>query len=301
MTRSQPVSGVVSSRVGCFYLGGHEETREGTLVQIAFGAEGINLPRDSNQQVYLGALVATRWYRQGLRRGDVLYFLGRHGKIRHTGIYLGDGNYIESVRPTVRITSFDPEDESYDARRDASFVFAKLNEAYGTLSDKRSREIYLKTAPLQPGEKRRTDPEGALVAYEKAKVFINKKMNPKALEQLRLAHELDPSVAEYHARYLWWDFLCNPKESRVEKLPKTKNALLKMFNDVPGNFYVNRCLAQVFLLLKDDENYERHLNKAAAIRPTDIDTVRELRLHNSRKQKSQKRGLFSGITLTRKK
>lgn len=31
------------------------------LVQVAFAAEGINLPRDSNQQVYLGSLVATRW------------------------------------------------------------------------------------------------------------------------------------------------------------------------------------------------------------------------------------------------
>jgi len=95
------------------------------LVQVAFGAEGISLPRDSNQQVYLGALVATRWYRQGLRPGDTLYFLGRHGKIRHTAIYIGDGKYIESVRPTVQITSFNPEDENYNARRAASFAFAK--------------------------------------------------------------------------------------------------------------------------------------------------------------------------------
>ena len=95
------------------------------LVQVAFGAQGFNLPRDSNQQVYLGTLVATRWYRQGLRPGDTLYFLGRHGKIRHTAIYRGDGKYIESVRPAVRITSFDPEDENYNARRAASFAFAK--------------------------------------------------------------------------------------------------------------------------------------------------------------------------------
>ncbi len=95
------------------------------LVQVAFGAEGFNLPRDSNQQVYLGALVGTRWYRQGLRPGDTLYFLGRHGKIRHTGIYQGNGKYIESVRPAVQITSFNPEDEDYNARRAASFAFAK--------------------------------------------------------------------------------------------------------------------------------------------------------------------------------
>ena len=95
------------------------------LVQVAFGAEGFNLPRDSNQQVYLGALVATRSYRQGLRPGDTLYFLGRHGKIRHTGIYQGHDKYIESVRPAVQITSFNPEDKNYNARRAASFAFAK--------------------------------------------------------------------------------------------------------------------------------------------------------------------------------
>jgi cell wall-associated NlpC family hydrolase len=95
------------------------------VVQVAFGAEGINLPRDSNQQFYLGSLVATRWYRNGLRRGDTLYFLGSHGKIRHTAIYLGDDKYIEAVRPAVQITSFNPEDENYDARRAAAFAFAK--------------------------------------------------------------------------------------------------------------------------------------------------------------------------------
>ena len=95
-----------------------------SLVQI-LAAEGINLPRDSNQQVYLGTLVGTRWSRERLRSGDTLYFLGSHGKIRHTAIYLGDGQYLESVRPTVRTTSFNPQDENYDARRAAAFAFAK--------------------------------------------------------------------------------------------------------------------------------------------------------------------------------
>jgi len=114
--------------LGTEYLWGGKTTRGvdcSGLVQVAFGAEGLNLPRDSNQQVYLGKLVATRWYREGLRPGDTLYFLGSRGKIRHTGIYLGDDRYIEAVRPTVRITSFDSEDEDYSARRAASFAFAK--------------------------------------------------------------------------------------------------------------------------------------------------------------------------------
>jgi hypothetical protein len=95
------------------------------LIQVSFAAEGIHLPRDSNQQVYLGSLTATRWYRDGLRRGDTLYFLGRNGKISHTALYLGEGRYIEAVRPAVRYTSFRPEDEEFNPDRAAAFCVAK--------------------------------------------------------------------------------------------------------------------------------------------------------------------------------
>ncbi len=95
------------------------------LVQTAFAAGGIHLARDSNQQVLVGQLTATRWYRQGLRRGDTLYFLGRPGKITHTGIYLGHDQYIEAVTPVVRISSLNPDDDNYSRRGDATFTFAK--------------------------------------------------------------------------------------------------------------------------------------------------------------------------------
>ncbi len=95
------------------------------LVQTAFRAQGVNFARDASQQVYLGALTATRWYRDGLQAGDTLYFLGRYGKISHTGIYLGDGQYIESIRPHARLSSFNPEDKNYSAHGDASFCFGK--------------------------------------------------------------------------------------------------------------------------------------------------------------------------------
>jgi gamma-D-glutamyl-L-lysine dipeptidyl-peptidase len=95
------------------------------LVQIGFATIGLNLPRDSYQQFYVGRLTATRWHRAGMRRGDTLYFLGSDGKIRHTALYLGDDQFIQAVVPRVTISSFNPEHENYDEDHDKSLAFAK--------------------------------------------------------------------------------------------------------------------------------------------------------------------------------
>jgi cell wall-associated NlpC family hydrolase len=114
--------------IGTNYLWGGK-TSEGIdcsgLVQSSYLAAGVHLPRDAYQQFYVGQLSATRWHTADLRRGDTLYFLGADGKIRHTGIYLGDNHYMHAVMPVARINSFNPADKDYDAKRHASFAFAK--------------------------------------------------------------------------------------------------------------------------------------------------------------------------------
>lgn len=114
--------------IGTNYLWGGK-TSEGIdcsgLVQSSYLAAGVHLPRDAYQQFYVGQLSATRWHTADLRRGDTLYFLGADGKIRHTGIYLGDNHYMHAVMPVARINSFNPADKDYDAKRHAAFAFAK--------------------------------------------------------------------------------------------------------------------------------------------------------------------------------
>lgn len=104
-------------------------TREGIdcsgLVHAAFRSQGVHLPRDADQQALVGKLVATRWHRSSLCRGDVLFFLGRRGTISHTGIYLGNKEFIEATSPVVTVSSFDPSASNYSKRRDDGFCFAK--------------------------------------------------------------------------------------------------------------------------------------------------------------------------------
>ncbi len=95
------------------------------LVQTSFASVGVTVPRDANQQFEVGRLTGTRWCTKTMKRGDTLYFVGAEGRVRHTGIYLGDGQFIHAVSPVVTINSFNPQDDNYDPRRHASFAFAR--------------------------------------------------------------------------------------------------------------------------------------------------------------------------------
>lgn len=95
------------------------------LVQTAFKSQGINLPRDADQQALVGTMTATRAVRDGMRRGDLLFFLSRTGLVRHVAIYLGDGTFLQSEDGGVKISSFDPKAPNYDGKHDKSFCFAK--------------------------------------------------------------------------------------------------------------------------------------------------------------------------------
>lgn len=95
------------------------------LVQSSFRTVGVNLPRDAYMQSYVGALTGTRWYRELMQPGDLLFFIGSRGTVHHTAIYLGDGEFIEAAGPGTQISSLDPGDPNYSEKRDQTFCFAK--------------------------------------------------------------------------------------------------------------------------------------------------------------------------------
>ncbi|MBS1859726.1 MAG: C40 family peptidase [Acidobacteria bacterium] len=66
---------------------------------------GLNMPRDAQPQADWDGVVPVE-NRQDLQPGDLLYFGSSPKKITHTGVYLGDGRFIDATThetPMVRI------------------------------------------------------------------------------------------------------------------------------------------------------------------------------------------------------
>ncbi len=175
--------------------------------------------------------------------------------------------------------------------RQVEMISSRLNEAFGTLSDPKTRSDYLNRLV---GEKERPislNPEAAKTAYQKAKIFLKMKNNVKALESLRLASRLDPSEAAYQARLVWQEFLCDQGRDEEDRKRKVRLDLQRLHKQTPESFWVNRHLAMISNQLGEAADYEKYMRRAQNVRPGDIDNNRELRLLQSRREK-KKEGLF---------
>jgi gamma-D-glutamyl-L-lysine dipeptidyl-peptidase len=80
------------------------------FTQMLVRARGINMPRDADQQAAWKGVA--RIERKGLQAGDLLFFGASEKKIDHTGMYIGDGQFIHdttSGHPVVQINRLDDE------------------------------------------------------------------------------------------------------------------------------------------------------------------------------------------------
>ncbi|MFD5570720.1 C40 family peptidase [Streptomyces cadmiisoli] len=66
-----------------------------SLVQAAFRQVGVDLPRVSQDQSTVGTEVSL----SNLQVGDILYWGGK-GSAYHTGVYIGNGQYLDAANPS---------------------------------------------------------------------------------------------------------------------------------------------------------------------------------------------------------
>lgn len=88
----------------------------------------IIIPRDASQQAYVGEHIDIAPDFGNLQPGDLIFFgrkatADRKERVVHVGMYIGNKRFIHS-QGDVRINSFDPEDELFDAYNLNRLLFA---------------------------------------------------------------------------------------------------------------------------------------------------------------------------------
>ena len=80
------------------------------FTQMLVRARGINMPRDADQQAAWSGVTAID--RKDLQAGDLLFFGSSAKSITHTGMYIGNGQFIQDTtneHPVVQISRLDDE------------------------------------------------------------------------------------------------------------------------------------------------------------------------------------------------
>jgi cell wall-associated NlpC family hydrolase len=80
------------------------------FTQMLVRARGFNMPRDADKQAAWTGVVPVD--RKNLEPGDLLFFGASSRKIDHTGMYIGDGQFIQDTtngHPVIQISRIDDE------------------------------------------------------------------------------------------------------------------------------------------------------------------------------------------------
>lgn len=84
------------------------------FIQTVFELNGIDLPRDTGQQIGVGKEIGKDYAKA--QEGDLVFFSNSEGRVNHVGIYLGEGRFIHSSG-IVRVNGLNSDDplhkESY--------------------------------------------------------------------------------------------------------------------------------------------------------------------------------------------
>lgn len=99
------------------------------LIGNVYFMNGIQLPRDADQQTFLGRVISTEYSPEGLEAGDLIFF-GRKAteekaeSVTHVAMYLGEGEFIHSAghHERVSVNSMDPEAENFIERYPEIFI-----------------------------------------------------------------------------------------------------------------------------------------------------------------------------------
>lgn len=128
---AESIIATAKSLMGVPYLWGGTSSKGvdcSGLVRTSLFMHDIIIPRDASQQAYTGERIEIAPDFSNLQAGDLLFFgskatESRRERVVHVAIYMGAKRFIHS-QGSVRINSFDSEDELYDSYNLGRLLFA---------------------------------------------------------------------------------------------------------------------------------------------------------------------------------
>lgn len=128
---AESIIATAKSLMGVPYLWGGTSSKGvdcSGLMRTSLFMHDIIIPRDASQQAYTGEHIDIAPDFSNLQPGDLLFFgskatATRKERVVHVAMYMGGKRFIHS-QGDVRINSFDPEDELYDAYNLGRLLFA---------------------------------------------------------------------------------------------------------------------------------------------------------------------------------
>jgi curved DNA-binding protein CbpA len=172
------------------------------------------------------------------------------------------------------------------AKDACSKVFSCLSEAHATLKDPKKREEYikkLKEGTATPNEQAKVQAIlEAATEFQKADVLLKRSLSdPRGLEMLKHAIELDPDQVLYRAMLVWVEAQAPEFQARGRALEKIK-ALDELIYQSPN---CERALFYRAMLHKrtgDEKSAIRDFKQVAELNPKNLDATREVRLYAMR-------------------
>jgi curved DNA-binding protein CbpA len=173
-------------------------------------------------------------------------------------------------------------------------LFTKISEAYNILGDGESRTTYTKNIKSKVSKEDMEKASRAIEAemeFQKAEAMLKKGAWRPALELLDRSVQLQPDEPEYKLYQVWARYKING----ISDADNARRQIEKIAEARPQSadawFYLGQ-------LAREDGNLdqaEKHFEKAAALKPHDVDIRRELQLLYRRKDKAETKkggGLF---------
>lgn len=174
-----------------------------------------------------------------------------------------------------------------DLREEATRVFARMTEAHRVLGQAASRAEYdrsLGGAEVDTEEAQVNKVLRAAESFQKAEILVKKRDLEHAEKLAESAHLGDPSQPEYAALYAW--IRARRADASEELLAESAATLKGAVAKQPDNVKIRYYLASVLKLAGQDTAALREFKFVAQRDPSNLDAVRELRLHEMRKERT---------------